>query len=275
MPEGELPETLCKLLAKAASDLAQQFLSICIRAIDYCPPVAMTFGDYLRAMITADFDLVPSDPWGYREALVDAFIKRQIHIENVDTLSESSLLWPPLMQELGAEIIQSLEPEPDEFSRRAYEAENKYQLRAQRVITYLNQIDIHRVLGFTSENDCDAAGPAGPIVVESARVSRRVGPDGQIALDLVAEVTQTIPVRLNDRVIDCTQGCTIIIDANGRVRYVVQKNVKQILRGLNPDNLQNSKSWKLCGDKWCVRENLFHIVHDEKSHTSDTNPTAS
>ena len=34
-------------------------LNICIRALDYCPPVDMTFGDYLRALVAADFDLVP------------------------------------------------------------------------------------------------------------------------------------------------------------------------------------------------------------------------
>ncbi len=27
---------------------------MCIRAIDYCAPVGITFGDYLRAVITAD-----------------------------------------------------------------------------------------------------------------------------------------------------------------------------------------------------------------------------
>ncbi|HEY5893625.1 MAG TPA: hypothetical protein VIT91_10380 [Chthoniobacterales bacterium] len=40
-----------------------------------------SFGEYLRALITADFDLVPDDRWAYREALIDAsaceaFIRR-------------------------------------------------------------------------------------------------------------------------------------------------------------------------------------------------------
>ncbi len=29
-------------------------LNTCIRALDYCPPVDITFGDYLRAIITAE-----------------------------------------------------------------------------------------------------------------------------------------------------------------------------------------------------------------------------
>ena len=40
---------------------------------DYCPPVDVRLGDYLRALVTADYDLVPDDPWGYREALVRGF----------------------------------------------------------------------------------------------------------------------------------------------------------------------------------------------------------
>jgi len=41
-------------LALEAARAAQHVLNMCIRALDYCPPVALTFGDYLRALITAD-----------------------------------------------------------------------------------------------------------------------------------------------------------------------------------------------------------------------------
>ncbi len=37
-----------------ASKVAQQILHMCIRAFDYLPPVDVTFGDYLRALVTAD-----------------------------------------------------------------------------------------------------------------------------------------------------------------------------------------------------------------------------
>jgi len=46
---------------------------MCIRALDYCPPVDITFGDYLRALITADVDLVPGDEHHYRVAIIEAF----------------------------------------------------------------------------------------------------------------------------------------------------------------------------------------------------------
>ena len=73
LPPGELPTQLLTFLADQAAGLASNFLSICIRAVDYCPPVDLLFGEYLRALITADYALVPDDPWMYREALVDAF----------------------------------------------------------------------------------------------------------------------------------------------------------------------------------------------------------
>ena len=72
---------------------AKQILNMCIRALDYCPPVDIGFGDYLRALITADMDLVPDDDLGYRVALIDAFKRRGIYPRDIRTLSEESLSW--------------------------------------------------------------------------------------------------------------------------------------------------------------------------------------
>ena len=86
---------LAEVLADQASTLASHFLSICIRAIDYCPPFDLRFGEYLRAVITADFDLVQDDPLGYREAIIDAFARRRIYPDDVLDLAEDSRLWRP------------------------------------------------------------------------------------------------------------------------------------------------------------------------------------
>lgn len=96
LPPGELPADLQAALAEKASKLAGQFLTMCIRAIDYCPPVDMSLGEYLRAVITADRDVVPDDRWAYREAWIDAFGRHHIYPSNVDDLSEDALLWRPL-----------------------------------------------------------------------------------------------------------------------------------------------------------------------------------
>jgi hypothetical protein len=92
-PEGRLPELLIDELTQEALSLASQFLSICIRAVDYCPPIDLTFGVYLRALVTADMDLVPDDKWQYREALIDAFRVHGIIPYDQENLAEETLRW--------------------------------------------------------------------------------------------------------------------------------------------------------------------------------------
>ena len=46
---------LVNRLAETATKTATHFLNICIRSLDYCPPVDILFGDFLRAMVTADY----------------------------------------------------------------------------------------------------------------------------------------------------------------------------------------------------------------------------
>src|SRR5262249_32730884 len=93
LPRGEIAPDLVHRFAQEASDLASQFLLMCVRALDYCPPVDLNFGDYLRALITADSDLVPSDPWGYRVAIAESFRRRAIFPKYLATFGEETLLW--------------------------------------------------------------------------------------------------------------------------------------------------------------------------------------
>jgi hypothetical protein len=90
---GELHPDLVNRLADEAAKTAKQILSMCIRALDYCPPVDINFGDYLRAIITSDTDLVPDDDLGYRIAFIEAFRRRGIYPRDIRTLSEESLCW--------------------------------------------------------------------------------------------------------------------------------------------------------------------------------------
>ena len=96
LDEGALHPDLVNRLVKEAGKSAQHVLNMCIRALDYCPPVDLTFGDYLRAILTADFDLVAYDDKDYRLAFVDAFRKRGIYPNNIKTLSLDSLIYPRL-----------------------------------------------------------------------------------------------------------------------------------------------------------------------------------
>ena len=78
---GELHPDLVNRLADEAAKSAGHVLAMCIRALDYCPPVDITFGDYLRAIVTADSDIVKDDSRNYRLAFIDAFRKRGIYPE--------------------------------------------------------------------------------------------------------------------------------------------------------------------------------------------------
>ena len=82
-----------RALAQEASDVATRFLDICIRAIDYCPPVDVEMGEYLRALVTADAELVHDDKWGYREALMRSFRRRQIFPDHVEFMTEDAVRW--------------------------------------------------------------------------------------------------------------------------------------------------------------------------------------
>lgn len=95
LPQGSIHPDLVKRLAAEAADIASHLLWICIRALDYSPPFDITFGDYLRALITADLDLSPDDNNGFRVALIEAFRAWGIFPERVQTLSLYSLKWKP------------------------------------------------------------------------------------------------------------------------------------------------------------------------------------
>ncbi|PYQ32211.1 MAG: hypothetical protein DMF56_00115 [Acidobacteria bacterium] len=56
------------------ADIADCLLTSAIRALDYSPPVDITFGDYLSALVTADREIRPSDTrYQLRSSVLDAF----------------------------------------------------------------------------------------------------------------------------------------------------------------------------------------------------------
>ena len=93
LPTGAIHPDLVHRLAGEAIKTAGHVLNICIRALDYIPPVDITFGEYLRGLITADSDLVEDDPFGYRVAFVEAFRRRGVYPQDLDTLSVDTLRW--------------------------------------------------------------------------------------------------------------------------------------------------------------------------------------
>ena len=96
LPEGEIHPDLVNRLSSEASKSASHVLRMCIRALDYCPPMDINFGDYLRGIITADCDSLSDDNRDYRLAFIDAFRRRGIYPNGIKTLSEESLRYRDL-----------------------------------------------------------------------------------------------------------------------------------------------------------------------------------
>ena len=238
LPLGEISHDLAVRLASEAGRLAKQILGMCIRALDYCPPVDLTFGEYLRALITADRDLVPDDPRKYRVAIVSAFRDRGIYPSDVRSLSVDSLVWepPPLPLRDLDWILGKMDLGWDGFADRKV-AFDKSQQNAIEFRTWLlapARAAELEALGFQrNTGPATIAGYQGDlhaVEIHSVRPARRVGPDGQSRTALVVEITQSFhlsgPVRAVRR-----GGCTLLIDLETRrAQYFILKRLAVLVQ---------------------------------------------
>lgn len=271
LPAGELSSDLRAILAEEASRLASQFLAICIRAVDYCPPVDLELGEFLRAVITADYNLVPSDPWGYREAWIDAFRRRQIYPRWVDNLSEDALLWRPPWKPTAS--IDALSFANLKFAGDPGRPSDIGELRRQACALgqFITRPDYLEAFGFVSPNDPRLEGDKIELpCVQSIRSARRVGPEGQVVFDLVAEVTQrrTVMKSNGQPAFDFYGGNTIIIGPEGEIRYTIYKSTA------NQERLDRQrkfisgdtkvKLWRRERGKLVPQPQLFKLLHQKE-----------
>jgi hypothetical protein len=264
---GELPADLAEVLSESVSKLASQFLSLIIRAIDFCPPVDIGFGEYLRALITADRDLVPDDRWGYREALIDAFLRRDIYPRHVASLSEDALLWRqpcrkcPRVEQLDFAHLQfagdpGSAAGPEELERQA------------RVLGELvTRPEYLGDFGLVRDGDpCLQGGVAELPCVASIRTARRVGPNGQIVFDLVAEVTQRclIPRTAARAAFTAYGGATVILSPDGDIRYAITKSVAGEGRLKRREEFllsgQAEKYWEVRDGRYALKGQFFSML---------------
>jgi hypothetical protein len=129
LPEGAVSRDLVQRLAAEAGNIAEHLLHICIRALDYCPPHDISYGDYLRALITADLDAAPVDENGYRVALIEAFRARGIFPDRVNTLSVDSLRWSgPDLSKKQAEVLSWLVEQVKPQIRYLIESSDRHEI---------------------------------------------------------------------------------------------------------------------------------------------------
>jgi len=234
LPNGLMSNELVNRLAEEVGKIAAHLLNICIRALDYCPPMDIRFGEYLRALITADLDLVPDDPWGYRASIIQGFRRRGIYPDNVRTLSTNSLCWerPEVSSDMKGKlqvILGELRLDWDLRLQRQ-QADKISQENCLKVLTWLmskecvKQQDLE-ALGIYDHRDKPPAHIAElqPFEVHSVRPARRIGADGQQRTDLVTEITQCWSSESGEQY---RGGCTLIIDLElHTIRYVIRKRV--------------------------------------------------
>jgi hypothetical protein len=222
----DVPEPLAERLADEATRLAEMFFQICARALDYCPPVDITFGDYLRAIITADFDLHPRDETGVRHALMQSFRSRGIVPQGAGSFSEGAIAWPRAKSMGLAPVKNLVFGDPNGLTYEEKDAVGNA-LRA-----YVNDPTNRAKLGFS---------PSPDPVIPSFHPVFRINPDGSLRTDMVVEIVQSmqVPFDMNNPALGSFPlrgGATLIIQkplahepeaAKGEaiIRYVIAKHL--------------------------------------------------
>jgi hypothetical protein len=210
--QGELHPDLAQRLCAETTALADQFVQLCIRAIEFCPPVDLEFGDYLRALITVHTRLDEDDVDGFRDALISSFARRGIFPPDVRSMSESALRWSPPSSRLRA-------PEPLMSVLRAGE---RSKTGAEKTAVLLRKFCVENSgpLGLNPEVD---------IAVRSFHHEvRLLGAELEQAQDFICEITQTRDVPAFDgssETVRTRGGTTLVMREDGWVRYVIAKEL--------------------------------------------------
>jgi hypothetical protein len=217
LPEGEIHPDLTARLAEEAARSADRVLQMCIRAIDYCPPVHITFGAFLRGIITADLDFSPEDRES-RIVFIESFREWGIYPAGISSMGVDALAWPT-GEELIKELVAdgSVKHKPDALRRDlgqfVRQVSSQWNLESDRFAVWKNLAQLREALHdwllggdsfgrdyariFGLEIDPVEApatvawGRYGPAVeVHAVRPTIRRTARGMTSTDLVIEITQ-------------------------------------------------------------------------------------
>ena len=248
LPAGALPADLVERLTTETCKTAGHVLRMCIRALDYCPAVDITFGEYLRALITADIDLVPDDSLGYRVAFMEAFRQRGIQPRDVRTYSQESLAWntpedasPAWLREVLGSIDLSWDQDLDRSTIFALNEKNRWRMWSKLKEVFAKAPALYAQFGLVpdlaryDQNGNKLKQPASgdtTFEVYSVRPARRIGPDGSFHTDIVAVIHQRQAVPIDGKDIAngwfwFRGGATLILDGrkgHEAIRYSIVKN---------------------------------------------------
>lgn len=241
---GAIHPDLVDRLASEAAKTAGHILNMCIRALDYLPPLDITFHEYLRGIITADLDLVSDDQYNYRLAFIEAFRKRGILPYHADPqgatpLAVETLRWrgidiralPRAVQNHFRRLVAQLKRYADTCFYLAnrqtlFQTTRKYRQMLHTTITELLQgLSSAEALLVGQLFGLDAARP---VEVHELRRSIRIGPTGSHLPQIMVALTQsrpyTTPVPGEKMVF--RGGSTLVVDlTEPGIKYAIYKNI--------------------------------------------------
>jgi hypothetical protein len=163
-----------RMVVEQGAHVADHLLTMAIRAIDYCPPTDLTFSDYLSALLTVDLEVVPDDSrYGYREALLKNF--KDFGIEPAADAGRDGA-WRRFDKKLvySRSHFDSMLRDPEEVFRFLWE--NRKALKVD-------------------DN--------GYLEIQSVRPCTRIGPDGFILRETVAEYVQILTLEAQELKTEC------------------------------------------------------------------------
>ncbi len=248
LPQGSLHPGLVRRLAEETCKAAAQVLTMCIRALDYCPAVDITFGEYLRALITADIDAVPADRLGYRLAFMESFRNWKLLPRDVRTVSEETLAWstlddpsPPWLRDVLKDVDLGWDRDLDRSEIFRLNEKNRWKFWGALGKAFAADPSLYARFGllpglprFARDGKVMKAAKKGQSTFDvfSVRPTRRVTADGSFRTEVVAVIhqRQALPVDGKDPANGWfwfRGGATVIIDPRkGReeIRYSIVKN---------------------------------------------------
>jgi hypothetical protein len=227
-----MPQPLADLLTEELFKSANKVLHMCIRAIDYLPPTDITFGEYLRAIVTADCDVDPEDESHGRVAFVEAFRNWGIKVEGLQSASEDSLRWQTLSSTSFDPVCRDLAAKVFEFVKEdsLYAASRKDSFR----VTYRSRWAVHDWLaqafkdhpGFDRLFGLDLSLPGAKFYVRALRRVERTGPRSRPLRQAVLQITQTRKLSQDGVDTYLTGGASVVVNtAPLGIAYVILKNI--------------------------------------------------
>ena len=195
---------------------ARHLMTMAIRALDYCPPTALTFHQYLTALIAADEDLQPDDStYGYREIVKAQFAAYGIKCNydnsrwRVGAKEQQKLVY-------SRTHFESMQRDPDEVFRFAWENRGSLRLNSQ---AYTKVFSVRPCIRQSSDGFMLRETVAEYVQILNVTY-------GEVAKAIEREVDE----KAEDETLRLFGGGTLIFDEYGRLKYHAQNPIPDLKR---------------------------------------------